>query len=384
MHPEITVLPLLHMASGDVLQLQYYRFVGAQPGKTVYLQSNLHGAEIVGNQVMQQLIERLQTVAPETLHGEIRLVPVCNPIGVNTRAHHFSSGRFNPYNGRDWNRIFWDCEDAHAIAADFAKAHLESDRATIQQAYRQQILYHFQAELEALQRPEGVPVHECYRTQLQHLALDADVVIDLHSSGNQGLVYVYYLRDRESSIPYFDLDFAILLDRFDGNAFDESFINPWLALEQAFAELGRSLRFDVEAWTLELGTGMKADAIAVERGLQGILNYLRYQGVLQDQAAKRHAPVPLTRASQLKKYYATAGGFVKNRVALGAWVQSGDVLYELVSFNKLGQTPRIVSVAAQQAGRVYDLSINEAVSQGEYVLALMVPDTATAPEAAPQ
>lgn len=374
MQPEITVLPLLQMASGDTLSLQQYRFVGTQPGKTVYLQSNLHGAEVAGNGAIQRLLNYFQTLEPERLQGEIRLVPACNPIGVNTRAHHFSSGRFNPYDGRDWNRIFWDCEVEHQGAQAFAEKYWERDRDTLQQTYRQTILQHFQSELEALQSAIGVPVHESYRTQLQQLALDADIVIDLHSSGNQGLVYAYYFRDRGASVPYFDLDFAILLDQFDGNAFDEAFINPWLALEQALGNLGRSLRFDVEAWTLELGTGMKLDPVAVERGVRGVLNYLRYQQVLQDAIPLFHQPVPLTRASQLTKYYATAGGFVQKRVAIGTTVKPGDVLYELLCLNKTGQCPATLTVKARQAGLVYDLAINEAVNQGEYVLAVMVPD----------
>jgi predicted deacylase len=340
----------------------------------VYLQSNLHGSEVAGNGVIHTLLRFLKQLDATALWGEIRLVPACNPIGVNTRAHHFSSGRFNPYDGRDWNRIFWDCEEAHQGAKAFAEKHLESDRATIQQAYRQYILHQFETELEALQSPVGVPVHERYRTQLQHLALDADIVIDLHSSGNQGLVYVYYFRDRADAVPYFDLDFAILLDQFDGNAFDEAFINPWLALEQAFANLGRSLRFDIAAWTLELGTGMKLDAAAVERGVNGVLNYLRHQQVLKDQATIFHQPVPGSRSSRLTKYFATAGGFVQNRVAIATWVEAGDCLYELLCLNKEGHLPITVTVYAQQAGLVYDLSTNEAVSEGEYVLAVMVPD----------
>lgn len=374
MDAEITVLPLLQMASGDPLWLQQYRFIGAHPGKVVYLQANLHGAEIAGNRVIHRLLTDLDTLAATALHGEIRLVPACNPIGVNTRAHNFASGRFNPYDGHDWNRIFWDWEQGHHGARAFAEKHLESDRATIQQAYRQLIGQHFEAELNALKSPTGVPVHQRYRTRLQQLALDADIVIDLHSSSNQGLVYAYYFRDRAPSIPYFDLDFAILLDRFDGNAFDEAFINPWLELEKAFAALGRSLRFDVEAWTLELGTGMKMDVQAVERGVNGILNYLRQQQVLQDGEAIFHHPVPLTRTSQLTKYYATAGGFVQRRVAIGTWVQSGEMLYELLCLNKTGQLPHTITVPAQQAGLVYDLSTSEAVSEGEYVLGVMVPD----------
>ena len=374
MQPEITVIPLLHMASGDVLSLQHYRFLGTHPGKAVYVQANLHGAEVAGNAVVQQLLTYLQSLSADAMHGEIRLVPVCNPIGVNTRAHQFTSGRFNPYDGRDWNRIFWDWEQEHQGANAFAKAYLDHDLTTIQDAYRQLILQHFQTELDALKSSVGIPVHERYRTQLQQLALDADIVIDLHSSGNQGMVYTYYFRDRADSIPYFDLDFAILLDCFDGNAFDEAFINPWLALERAFAELGRSLRFDVSAWTLELGTGMKLDAGAVARGVNGVLNYLRHQQVLNDETEIVHHPVPLSRASQLTKYYATAGGFVQNRVAIGTWITPGDVLYELLCLNKNGQLPTTITVHTQQTGLVYDLSTSEAVSEGEYVLAVMVPD----------
>lgn len=375
MDPDITLAPILRMASGDDLSLQRYRFVGAHPGKVVYLQANLHGAEIAGNAVISRLINHLKSLDQETLNGEIRLVPGCNPLGVNTRAHQFASGRFNPYDGRDWNRIFWDYEAVHQGARAFAEKNLEGDRAAIQRAYRQLIRESFQSELEALALPIGVPIHERYRTQLQQWVLDADILIDLHASANQGMVYAYYFRDRAYSVPNFGLDFAILLDRFDGDAFDEAFINPWLTLEAAFSELGRSLTFDIAAWTLELGSGMKMDAIAVERGFQGILNYLRHQQVLQDQAATPHPPVPLSRSSRLNKYYATTGGFIQNRVALGTWVQSGSFLYELLCLDKTKQFPTTLTVQAQQAGLVYDLSVNEAVNEGEYVLAVMVPDS---------
>lgn len=374
MDAEITVVPLLQMASGDTLTLQRYRFAGAHPGKVVYLQANLHGAEVAGNGVIHRLLTFLKTLDADALHGEIRLVPACNPIGVNTRSHNFASGRFNPYDGRDWNRIFWDCEQLYRGAQAFAEKYLESDRATIQQAYRQFIQQHFEAELEALNSPAGMPVDERYRTRLQQYALDADIVIDLHSSSNQGLMYTYYFCDRADAVPYFDLDFAILLDQFDGNAFDEAFMNPWLELERAFKALGRSLRFDIAAWTMELGTGMKLDALAVERGVHGILNYLRQQQVLQDDVELFCRPVPLTRTSQLTKYYATTGGFVQNRVPIGTWVNPGDTLYELLCFQKIGQFPTTVAVPTPRAGLVYDLSTSEAMSEGEYVMAVMEPE----------
>lgn len=375
MNPDITTDPLLILASGDTVSLQTYRFAGTNSGKVVYLQSNLHGAELAGNAVIYRLVNYLTALDPKYLRGEIRLVPVCNPIGVNTRAHHFASGRFNPYDGQDWNRIFWDYEQVHHGARSHAESHIGSSVSDIQQAYRQAILESFQTELEALRSPIGVPLHQRYRTRLQQQALDADIVIDLHTAANRGMVYAYYFRGRETSVPYFDIDFAVMLDRFDGNAFDEAFINPWLALEAALAEKGRSLTFDIEAWTLELGSSMTLNPTARDRGVNGILNYLRYQKVLLDQMPAFCKSVPLSRTSQLIKYFATTGGFVETQAALGTWVKPGDFLYRLLRLDKINQTFTEETITAQQAGLVYDVAYNQAVNEGEYILAVMQVDT---------
>ena len=125
MIPEISSIPLQHLASGDVLSLQVYRFTGAKPGKKAYLQSNLHGAEIVGNSVIYQLIKFLESLDESQLTGEIWLVPVCNPISTNQRTHYFSTGRFNPTDGKDWNRIFWDYEKEGEDIPGFAATQLE-------------------------------------------------------------------------------------------------------------------------------------------------------------------------------------------------------------------------------------------------------------------
>jgi predicted deacylase len=56
MLPAIETIPVRQMASGDILAIQVYKFSGSHPGKKVYIQSNLHGAEISGNAVIYQLI----------------------------------------------------------------------------------------------------------------------------------------------------------------------------------------------------------------------------------------------------------------------------------------------------------------------------------------
>ncbi|MBK1987767.1 succinylglutamate desuccinylase/aspartoacylase family protein [Sphaerospermopsis aphanizomenoides BCCUSP55] len=375
MFPVIETIPLRQMASGDILSLQVYKFIGSQPGKKVYIQSNLHGAEISGNAVIYQLIEFLSTIKDSDLAGEIWLVPVCNPMGTNQRAQHFSPGRFCAYDGKDWNRIFWDYEKEANDVVDFAKSQLDLDIEVIRKNYLTAISRKFSQNLAKINSPASVPYSDIFRYQLQSLSLDADYLIDLHSSNNQGLDYVYYFQNREDSAKYFLLDYGVLLDKYDGDAFDEAFIKPWLALEAALQTLGKNIRFDIEAWTLELGTGMQMKPDSVAKGVQGIKNYLAQKKVLQLPdlilSQTQSHQMYFAASSKRKRYYAIAGGMIQSRVELGSVVKAGDRLYQIISFNKEGKLPAVIDINAEADGLVYDVSTNQAVNQGEFVLGVL-------------
>ncbi|MGF1933105.1 MAG: succinylglutamate desuccinylase/aspartoacylase family protein [Nostoc sp. ChiQUE02] len=375
MLPVIESIVLRQMASGDRLFLQVYKFIGTQPGKKVYIQSNLHGAEIAGNAVIHQLIEFLLTINDTNLTGEIWLVPVCNPMGTNERAQHFSPGRYCVYEAKDWNRIFWDYEKEADDLVAFTKSQLHiDDLKDVRQNYLTIIKQQFAKGLEKINSPSGVPYTEVFSYKLQNLSLDADYLIDLHSSTNQALDYLYYFRNREDSAKYFLLDFGILLNKYDGDAFDEAFIKPWLALEGCFEELGRKIKFDVEAWTLELGAGMQMNPDSVAKGVRGIKNYLVQKDVLQipDSLSdtKTHE-MTFASSSNRKKYYAIAGGMIQSRIELGSSVKAGEKLYQILSFNKESKLPSVIDVCAQHDGLVYDVATNQAVNEGEFVLGIV-------------
>ncbi|WP_066378162.1 MULTISPECIES: succinylglutamate desuccinylase/aspartoacylase family protein [unclassified Anabaena] len=375
MLPVISTIPLRQMASGDRLFLQVYKFISVNPGKKVYIQSNLHGAEIAGNAVIHQLIEFLSSIEDTDLLGEIWLVPVCNPMGTNERAQHFSPGRHCAYEFKDWNRIFWDYEKAANGLLEFAKSHLHESLETIRQNYLTIIKQQFAQNLAEINSPSSVPYTEIFRYQLQSLCLDADYLIDLHSSNNQGLDYVYYFRQREETAKYFLLDLGILLDKYDGDAFDEAFIKPWLALEECFQQLGRAVKFDVEAWTLELGAGMQMNPDSVNKGVAGVKNYLLQKGVLANTnlnlAANKSDQMYFAQSSKRKKYYAIAGGMIQSRVELGTKVKAGERLYQILSFNKESQLPTVIDICAGEDGLVFDVATNQAVNQGEFVLGIL-------------
>ncbi|MDD1414890.1 succinylglutamate desuccinylase/aspartoacylase family protein [Dolichospermum sp. ST_con] len=376
MIPTIATIPLFQLASGEFLSLQVYKFIGAKSGKKVYIQSNLHGAEIVGNAVIYQIIDFLISLNNTQLIGEIWLVPVCNPLAVNQRTHNFSTGRFNIYDGKDWNRIFWDYEKKCHDIEEFASSQIGFDIDTIKYNFSQKIQTSFHRILYKINAPSSVQLTDKYRYKLQSLYLDADYVIDLHSHTGEGIEYLYYFQNREDDANLFLLDYGILFDQYDGDAFDESFIKPWLALEKTLLKLtGEKMRFDIEAWTLELGTGMQINPDSVSKGVRGIKNYLNHKGILAIQDLTKSETISHQTSfrllSQIKKYWSPVGGMILSKAILGTSVKEGDLLYQVLTFNKIGELPTTIHVHAEKSGLVYNISINNSVNEGEFVLGTM-------------
>jgi len=376
MIPTISTIPLFQLASGEFLSLQVYKFIGAKSGKKVYIQSNLHGAEIVGNAVIYQIIDFLISLNNTQIIGEIWLVPVCNPLAVNQRTHNFSTGRFNVYDSQNWNRIFWDYEKRHDDIEEFARSQIGLDIDTIKYNFFQKIKSSFDSLLDKINAPSSVQLTDKYRYKLQSLSFDADYVIDLHSHTGEGIEYLYYFQNREDSANLFLLDYSILFYEYDGDAFDESFLKPWLALENALLKLtGEKMIFDKEAWTLELGTGMQMNPDSVSKGVRGIKNYLTQKSILEIQDLTQSKTIShqtnFRSLSQLKKYWSPVGGMILSKAALGTSVNQGDLLYQILTFNKIGELPTTIHVHAEKTGLVYDISINNSVNEGEFVLATM-------------
>ncbi len=371
MFPEISTVELLKLASGDTFSLQVYKFIGKEPGKKVYIQANLHGAEIVGNAVIHELINFFSSLEQDAIAGEIWLVPVCNPLGTNQRGHFFSTGRFNSYDGINWNRIFWDYEKECPDLAEFARSQINNPTELIINNYRQQIQTAWQKQLTKIQKPTSVPWRQQYRYQLQSLCLDADYVIDLHSSSNQAIDFTFCFKERQDNAKYFLLDYGILMDKYDGDAFDEAFLKPWLALETELAKLGKNIKFDIESWTLELGLGMTMNSKSVAKGVAGIKNYLAFKQVLQNSEINHSHTINLVSRKNLISYYAPTGGMIQNRLGLGDKVTAGDRVYQLLSFNKQQELPSAIDIYAETDGIIFDISTNQSVNQGEYVLDIL-------------
>ena len=92
-----SVMHVGEMASGAKLTVPVYSYkTEGNTAPNVYIQANMHGAEVQGNAVIFQLLEQLKTLE---LNGSITLVPYANPVACNHKNGEYTLGRFDPITG---------------------------------------------------------------------------------------------------------------------------------------------------------------------------------------------------------------------------------------------------------------------------------------------
>lgn len=86
-----------YLANGEKLSLPIHTIEGSSDGPTVGISASIHGDEIIGVEVIRQLMEILKN---EKISGKILLLPVANPLAFESLT------RFTPVDGNNLNRLF--------------------------------------------------------------------------------------------------------------------------------------------------------------------------------------------------------------------------------------------------------------------------------------
>lgn len=314
------------IANGLPLTIPVYRLKGNGTGPEVYIQANMHGAEVQGNAVIYQLLEKLKH---ETLASNITLVPYANPIGCNQKSGEFTLGRFDPITGTNWNRMYHD--HSHLVE-DFVREFIDADLETIKNAFKQRLTSETAAILDG--PSYAVNTGKRIALNLQKLAHQADIVLDLHT-GPISTKHLYCPDYAKDSARYFDIPHTLLIpNEFDG-AMDEANFCPWWQLSDAFKVKGRDIPIFVEAFTVELGSQEKIDLAEAALDANSILSYLTYKEALLDSHFK---PLPITRyACYLKDYlafYAPMGGMIEYTAELGSHIKAGDTIANILRMER--------------------------------------------------
>ena len=304
----------------------------------VYIQANMHGAEVQGNAVIFQLLELLKSC---DIKGDITLVPYANPVACNHKNGEYTLGRFDPITGVNWNRMYHFDE---AVIEPFVRKYLDANEQDIRAAFQQLLLNEIEQKLD--HNIWGLTTGQRIAYQLQGLAHQADLVLDLHT-GPISSKHLYCPEYSQASASYFDIAHTILIpNEFDG-AMDEATFCPWWSLQQAFAQLGRNFVmgqgiFAKESFTVELGSQEQIDLDVAKEDAASILAYLQHKGVIAKSEAQQqtYQPAEMTRyACYLKDYkalYSPMGGMIDYLAEFGKPLPAGEPLARILRMDNYG------------------------------------------------
>jgi predicted deacylase len=345
---------------GTQRQLRIFSFgdPGARP--KAYLQAGLHADEPAGMMILRELC-RLLAAAEDAgeITGEVIVVPVANPLGIDQALNGAIMGRFELRTGANFNRAWPDL----AIGlADAVRRRIGKDASENAELVRREL----KRRVAGLQ-PESPVMAQ--RIALARRAYDADLVADLHCD-DEALSYMMAPDELWGEARRFAADVGVHSLQPSGHSddarcFDECFLTPWQMLRKAF---GEHVPLACHAFTFEMGGVLDVDRKQAARHAQGFLRYLRRIGCIAGAAPRqRRTGLNEFRASEMLD--APAGGLVLYRQQLGDWVAPGDVLAEIVDPSApLDAEP--VLVKASMKGCVVSRRLSRQIAFGDFAVML--------------
>lgn len=341
--------PLLSPSLGSQRELISFHFGVPQSGEKIYIQASLHADELPGMLTAWHLKQALQRLdAAGLLRGEVILVPVANPIGLNQNQSEKLLGRFDLQSGQNFNRHYPVLSET---VYQEVKAQLGRDgkanTARIRAAARRQLgALAAGSELQSL------------RHTLAKLAFDADVVLDLHCDCRADL-HLYtgtpLWEQCEPLSRYLGACATLLATDSGDHPFDEACSQLWWQLRDLAAAEGLDVQIDMAclAVTVELRGERDVHHDYARRDAEGILNFLRHRGVIAEAAPPlpelRFPATPLAGSENL---YAPHPGVVVYHVQPGSEVASGELLAEVID----PLNDRCSEIRANRPGMLYATS----------------------------
>jgi predicted deacylase len=319
---------LLSPTPGTTRELVSLHYGPTNAGRKVMIQASLHADEVPGLLVAHHLRRRLAELeAQGALQGEVVLVPFANPVGLSQWVLASHQGRFDLASGENFNRLYADlapraAELLEPRVCSGTPVGVAEARAALRQAC---------AELKVTTELKSL------RRTLLGLAIDADVVLDLHCD-NEAVLHLYTLPALWPEVePLARLtgSRAVLVADDSGDvSFDEACSAVWRRLGGALtARTGQRLEFPAAcvAVTVELRGERDVTHEFAKADAEAILQYLAWRGFiagapssLPDLACE---PTPLAGSIPV---LAPHGGVLVHAQPLGTTVRRGDLVAEIV------------------------------------------------------
>ena len=356
-----TRLPLPRSNAGTERFLAAHRFgtPGARP--KAYIQAGLHADEMPSVLVAHHLCRMLGALdAQGRIPGEIVLLPLANPIGLDQALLGRPSGRFALADGRNFNRDF---PDLAALAAPRLAGRLTgeagADIPAVRDALRQ--------ALDAWTANSGT---DDLRRALLGLAVDADIMLDLHCD-NIAPVHLYLgtplWPDAEDLARDIGAEVVLLAEESGGMPFDEACSTPWWRLPQLLKEAANLPPACLAATVEYRGLADVDDGLA-QTDAERLLAFLTRRGVIAgDPGPLPPLLAPATPLAGVDMVRAPVAGLVVFRVSLGDRVAAGQVIAEIIDPAAADPAAARTPVRTRTDGPVWSLASHAWLDAGNIV-----------------
>jgi predicted deacylase len=319
--------PLLSPSLGSQRALTSFHFGQPGSGEKVHIQASLHADELPGMLVAWHLKQRLRQLENEgAIHGEITVLPMANPIGLNQNQHGRLMGRFELMSGQNFNRHYLPlAEPVFAAVRQQLGPDAKANTRLIREAMRAELAKQLpQTELQSL------------RHTLHSMACDADIVLDLHCDSRAD-IHLYtgtpLWEQCEPLARYLGVCASLLAEDSGDYPFDEACSQPWWQLRDLAAQAGLSAPIDMAclAVTVELRGEWDVNHEYAAKDAEAIVHFLQHRGVIAGAAPHlpplRHPATPLAGSEDLLAPHA---GVVVYRAEPGSQLSPGDLVADVI------------------------------------------------------
>jgi len=325
-------------------------------GKKVYIQAAVHADEVPAMLVahfLRQELERL--VAEGRIKGEVILVPAANPLGLSQVIHGAPFGRYHLSTGTNFNRLY------RHVADDLKKSlegklgsDVDANVALIREEARRQV---------GLWEPKDDG--ETLKKTLLAMAIDADIVLDLHCD-NEALMHMYtgtpLVEAVEPLMVLLDARVLLVAKASGGEAFDEACSRLWWDLADHFE--GTAIPPACIAVTVELRGENDVRYDYARQDAAALLQYLGHQGVLDIPLAPLpETPCRATPLNAVEPLSAPHAGVLVFHKKLGDLVEAGEPVADIVN----PVSGQVTTLSAQHAGLLFASTAHRHLLRGMHV-----------------
>jgi predicted deacylase len=311
------------LADGTELSIPVFNFPGLDKASpSVYIQSGIHGSEVQGYLVALQLIEYFTKHPPK---GDITIVPIANPYGLNCKMGEYTFGRFDPVTGDNWNRNYMDLS---IVLDNFFEEYKDYSFGKLVPLFKARLQKNIEERLSI-----ETSYHKKLALQIQSLSTRADIVLDLHCD-TISVPHIYCPSYAMNSAMHLGIEFIIEIPHKFGGALDEASFCPWVLLAEKYSAYHKiKVTPPIEAFTVELGNQETIEPENSTKQLKGILNYLAVKGAI-DLKKSTSIEMQSIYSCKLDKFmtiYTPCGGLILQHANLGKIVEAKNPLVSINS-----------------------------------------------------